>query len=312
MINFILSFDYELAWGSFDKINASYLTENVINSNEAASRLLQINEQMEVPATWAIVGLMLPSALGHKDKLDLLDAKFQKSVLASDVFSEIDEQAASALLEMPTGFFAKVIDSPSQEFASHTFSHLYALEVDDDAMSNDFKYMAEVCAENKVGRPSSLVMPKNQVTEVAIACAAESGVKIIRVNPNNWLYSTREHGRIEAKVIRLLRFLDAFLPVSELFVTKSQVLGTGCTEGNFFFRPDVGIGALDYIHYLRFKLMLHICRWRKRDLHMWSHPHNFGRDINRSLRNYVRALTYVLKLKSAGKIEMKNMGHLID
>jgi hypothetical protein len=44
---------------------------------------------------------------------------------------------------------------------------------------------------------------------------------------------------------------------------------------------------------------------------MWSHPHNFGDDMERSMRNYVRLLSYVVKQKAAGKIDMKNMQQLI-
>ena len=312
MINFILSLDYELGWGTFDKARPNYLTRNVANSTKAASQVFATNEELRIPATWAVVGLMFPGSLDFREKVELLDRKYKKEVPAHDVFSRFDKDTASKLLEMPTGFVKKIMKSTCQEFASHTFSHFYSLSVDEALMRDDFQQMCAVFDEIGEKGPVSLVMPKNQVTVKVIDFAKEYGIKIIRVNPCNWLYSTRVHGSIESKVIRALRFLDAFLPVNEMFYSRSYSLDIHITEGNFHFRPNFRFKLLNLIHFGRFKLLLFICRLKKRDVHMWSHPHNFGRDIEGSLRNYKRMLEYVLKLNAAGKIGLINMSRLAN
>jgi len=312
VIDFVLSFDYELGWGLFDKVDPSYLSRNVVNSNKAVGELLQENERLEVPATWAIVGLMLPGPLDTNARLALLDAKFRRSKSASVAFARFDNTEACELLTVPPELFARITGTPGQEFASHTFSHLYLLEADAQALAEDFRLMAEACACAGVQPPRSLVMPKNQVTIEAVECAARNGIRIIRINADNWLYSTRQHGALEARIVRVLRYLDAFLPVCELFGGRERLYGVAATEGNFFFRPDTGLVLLDYLHYLRFRMLVTACRWRRRDVHMWTHPHNFGRNIERSVRNYRRILKYVAKLRSSGKLAMKNMGQLIE
>ena len=55
----IISLDFELHWGVFQSVNeSSPYMQNLLNTPEAISGMLEIFEKRNISATWAIVGLL--------------------------------------------------------------------------------------------------------------------------------------------------------------------------------------------------------------------------------------------------------------
>jgi hypothetical protein len=82
------------------------------------------------------------------------------------------------------------------------------------------------------------------------------------------------------------------------------------TVGNIFFRPDCGNAIADYLHFKRVVLGLLFCKFTGRNFHMWTHPHNFGVDVERSMRNYERILLYLRKEEVCGNVVFRKMDEL--
>jgi len=311
-INFTFSLDYELAWGVFDKLGKSYLLSNVARANTAAREILDINNRDNFPTTWAVVGVALDKSITTDKKILLVDSDFTKDASAFEFLSGISEVDLESLLNIPDGFIKDLDSSPHQELASHTFSHFYSLDVDDSLVERDFERMNEVYDFLGVNRPVSLVLPKNLATRKVIDKAVSFGIKVVRKNPNTWLYAPRKHGSFERRIIRVLRYLDSFFPVGEFFSRKESDDAVCVTEGNFFFRPSFASAVLDRLHFFRFKLFVYGCMFTGRDVHIWSHPHNFGGDVGRSIGNYKRMVDFVKNMESSGRLDLKTMGELCE
>ena len=142
--------------------------------------------------------------------------------------------------------------------------------------------------------------------------AQSSGFTCIRVNPDNFLYRTQNHGKYKRFLIRVLRYLDAYLPINEMIWKKYKQAKSAVhlSVGNIFFRPDCGCQILDYMHFLRVVLALKFCEVTGRNFHIWTHPHNFGGNVSASINNYERLLRYFMKKHARSNIEFKNMRDL--
>jgi hypothetical protein len=309
MTKVFFSYDYELLWGVWDKTSPQYLANNVAGANSVVEAIIKTHQAHGIPATFAIVGAMLEG--GAADEL------FRKTGRPEEEFGRFKEVLQTSdgdvLKANPTGI-SEILNDDLFEIGSHTYSHCYALESSEAVIRSEFAAMNEVF-ERKFGHlPKSLVMPKNQTTPLALDVASEYGIEVVRVNPDSWLYRPVEHGGAKAKLIRLLRYADAYLPVLELFPDRSEnehsSQGLVLNRGQYFFRPDLGNRIADRAHLLRLCVALRRCIVREDSCHFWSHPHNFGRNPERSIHNLNRLLRKIRQLADDGKVSAHRMDEI--
>lgn len=305
MINVYISYDYELCWGVWDKLPASYARSHVMRANEAARALIAVHREYQVPASWAIVGAMLETVAPEE-----IMQQTQRSADTIGAFRTYLEQldpAHTNLFRADDDVIAALRDDPLLEPASHTFSHVYALEEEPVVLEDDFERFAKVFGDTFKTTPVSLVFPKNQSTETAIEIARSHGFQVMRVNPLNWLYEQRVRAGLEAKAIRILRFLDAFLPIQECFADRAKDRDPELCVGQYFLRPVFRTKLQDVLHLGRLKLGLAYCKFRGRPCHFWTHPHNFGSNPERSVANARHLFSYLKQQEQLGLIKLCRM-----
>lgn len=120
---FNICFDFELAWGRFDKVfDEDYLAQARLTREEIVPALLAILERHKLSATWAVVGhLMLLACDGVHRELesycpDHCPNWFSRDTGGADDGSSVwmCRDAIKQIAECPT----------PQELASHSFSHV--------------------------------------------------------------------------------------------------------------------------------------------------------------------------------------------
>ena len=128
------------------------------------------------------------------------------------------------------------------------------------------------------------VFPKNITLERAVREYSEH-FDFIRVNSKSWLYRSSKKGVSRFK--RILRYIDTFLPLYEIFCDKTVELNLdNYVIGTHFFRGNLkGIALL--LHVFRLKLGVRYLNIRGRDAHVWSHPHNFSGNL-RAIKEFVK------------------------
>lgn len=296
-----VSFDYELSWGTYEMTPRAYASSNVVRANEAASALVALHERLQFPATWAVVGAAVDASpirerLARCSTIGTPVGRLEPYLLA------VEEDRRDACRNIPETTVAAIAASRVQELGSHTYAHGYADELSVESWERDFAAFREL----GLNAGSLFVAPKNLLTRELIAMAAAEGFSNVRVNPDNWLYRTRSRKSILMPLVRLLRIADAFVPVNELLTVLAgeRVVTPRTLVGNFFFRPALRWNWLDWLHLVRFRVWLLFAVATGRDVHLWSHPHNYGSDVVRALRNHERVLHMLAAAAAKGHVRL--------
>jgi peptidoglycan/xylan/chitin deacetylase (PgdA/CDA1 family) len=308
MTDVYFSYDYELLWGVWDGTGDGYAKRNVAAANDVAARLVDVHSKHRIPATFAIVGAML-------EDMPPLDIMTQAGRTQDDLkrFESvfIPKAANNDMVRVNETALAEMVESPLFEIASHTFTHFYALKASDALIKKEFEAFRRILKDKTGEVATSLVMPKNQMTPAALAVAADYGITVVRMNPDSWLYRPVNRAGVLAKVIRLLRFADTFVPLLELFIDRSrnvtEISNVKVNKGPYFVRPLLRFGFLNWLHRQRLKIGFHYCALRKMDCHFWSHPHNFGANPDAAMDNFSKLLIWLKAKETKGLVVFKLM-----
>ncbi|WP_350340021.1 hypothetical protein [Paraflavitalea speifideaquila] len=111
------------------------------------------------------------------------------------------------------GIIQAILQYPGQELGSHTFSHYYCLEQQQEPRA----FEADLQAAQKAAalfnsKLTSLVFPRNQFNPAYLKTCYEQGITTIRSNPANWFWSPVTN-KGSGLVRKLVRTADAYIQV---------------------------------------------------------------------------------------------------
>ena len=280
---FVISLDFELMWGMFDKVTEASYGENIRATHEVVPRLLNLFEKHDIHATWAFVGL-----LSFTDSVTVTaSARQLAKPLRAERIIGLHSPDEADCANHPRHYFApellQAIAVPRKELASHTFSHYYVLEdqVGGEAVvrtaSADYAAMHSI--GNQLGTPlTSLVFPRNQWSETALTIASQHGITCFRGTEHNFLYRSRSDRSQNNRLIRALRLLDNYCNLTGHHthaVNKDGSLTN--VPASRFLRPYSR--KLFFIEWLRLRRIKNAMTYAAKTntcYHLWWHPHNFG------------------------------------
>ncbi len=320
----VISLDFELMWGMFDKVTPNTYGEQIRGVHTAIPRILDLFQQHDIHATWATVGMLLyPDFTSLRHATDKLRAKpaYTNPVLSAyQHLSTLDSNADPALYFAPE-LAQQISQTPHQEFASHTFSHYYCLEAQAgnvrDAFASDC--IALHTATRTFAEPAtSIVFPRNQWSLEALQVCAEQGYTAFRGTENHFIYRARNESNKTNILLRGLRFLDRYLNLTGHHTYLSSNLSIYRKVGSLVNIPasrqlhpySKKLSFLEKLKLQRIKSSMTHAAKRGEVFHLWWHPHNFG--VNQT-ENFVM-LTDILKhfshLQKTYGMQSQNMHEL--
>lgn len=287
---FVISLDYELHWGVFDIMSVEDYFENLINTEKAVNEMVTLSDSYEVRLTFATVGFLFAT-----DKNELLrfvpDDKPEYSNSKLDPYSFL-QSVGDTKKEAPFHYASESIKDLSQnerhEIGTHTFSHYYCRE---DAQTKeqfdaDLK-SAIAIAQVKGISLKSIVFPRNQVREDYLEVCVANGITSYRgtemagaYNPSISMPTIMKRG---------LRIIDSYLnimghhtlPVSDLVKDKGTCVNLPSSR---FFRPfNSQLQLLNSLKIRRIKKSMTYAAKEGHLYHLWWHPHNFGKDLDKNI-----------------------------
>lgn len=281
---FILSLDFELFWGfgGFERNFLNGYKGNVQNALRALDEILKICEKYGVKVTIAYVGAM---RLSSREQFlnDYLSASFSNEALSShSLISVFSDLVSEDLL-----FCKDKIDSlgrnPMVELASHTFSHYYCLEQGQtsEEFSRDLEY-----GHRLNGVMSSIIFPRNQVSEEYLKICEEYGFTHYRGFTPDWLWKP-EASSSRYSIKGLLRLLDTYFPITGNRTYKIPEHRGGIINipSSIFLRPyNKRLSFLESLKVHRIKHSMKVAAKKGECFHLWWHPHNFGANMKENLR----------------------------
>lgn len=294
---FIISLDFELHWGIADVCDLESKKDYFDATRESIPKVLALFEKYSIHATWATVGFLFA-----ENKAQLLEfSPLNKPSYANAILNnynlfahELGNDESDDPYHYAPSLIRKIIATPNQELATHTFSHYYCNEPGQtkEQFDADLKAAQKLAQQNFGKQLQSLVFPRNQFNLDYIAVAKANGIKVVRSNPDKWFWKG------DTTPMRLARSVDTLFPVGNPAThgmkMENDVLLLPATR---FLRPYTSNEKpLQWLKFRRIKSEMKFAAKHNLDYHLWWHPHNFGYSTEENLAYLEEILQYYMKL----------------
>ncbi|MEO8590920.1 MAG: polysaccharide deacetylase family protein [Flavobacteriales bacterium] len=317
--HFVISLDLELYWGMRDTRTLEAYGTNILGVRDALPRMLRAFDAHDVKATFATVGLLF-----FDDKEAMLRGLpgerpgYVNKALSpyTDHFQRVGTNEAEDRFNFGASLVRMIQEHPTHEIACHTFSHYYCLE----RGQTEGEFAADLNAAKRAAASfgvelKSFVFPRNQYNERYLGICRAQGIITYRGNERSWLYQARNREQ-ETTMRRGLRLLDTWLNLSghNCHTLSAPPPGQPLDiPASRFLRPwNRRWNALEGLRLRRItKAMEHAARTGQ-VFHLWWHPHNFGRDVEKNIAFLERILGHYQHLNKQHGFESMTMRTLAE
>ncbi|MBB6681528.1 polysaccharide deacetylase family protein [Aequorivita sp. 609] len=306
---FIISLDFELHWGGVEKWDIEKKQEYFLETIKFIPELLEIFKENSIRVTWATVGFLFA-----KDKKQLLDfspidtPSYNRNELSYyNYFPKLGNDKDEDPFHFAPHLIQKILSTPGQELASHTFEHYYCIESGQtvEQFDADLKAAQAIAQENFGVTLKSLVFPRNQLNGSYLEVVKKNGIKVVRSNPNVWFWN-KSYGKITS----LFRAMDTLFPISKslCFDKPLEIDGVLHLPASRFYRPyKKGEEKIQRYKIRRIKSEMTYAAKHNLNYHLWWHPHNFGEDIENNKIQLLEILEHFEILKGKYNFGSANM-----
>jgi hypothetical protein len=316
---FIISLDFELHWGGFEKWDIENYRTYFLNTRQIIPEMLKLFEQFDVHVTWATVGLLFHEDYNSlKAHLPTEQPSYADTRLSAYKYmkhSGIGENEVEDPFHYALSLIRKIINTPNQELASHTFAHYYCNESGQTVQQFSADLQAAQTAAAGINRKlTSLVFPRNQFNDQYLKACYEAGFTAVRSNPGDWFWNIETHQETFWK--RINRGLDAYFPLGNRNTFKSEDIKARqgfpvCIPASRLLRPyrpkELFLNKLKIA-----RITSEMTRAAKAGevYHLWWHPHNFGHYPSQSLRDLKKILEHYDYCRKTYAMQSMSMGEL--
>lgn len=309
---FTISLDFELHWGVSEHRTVESYGENLQNTSKVIEQLLELFKEFGIHATWATVGMLfcekreeLASYVEVGDRPQYNNSKLSNYRLIPEVGKNYREDPFHFALPL----IREIAKVKGQEIATHTFSHYYCLE---KGQSNDnFRQdilAALAIAEKEQYKINSIVFPRNQYERTHLTLLEQLGLLTYRGNEQHWMYQPRSRAN-ESALRRLTRLIDSYIKVSgdntHEINFKDKLINVPSSR---FLRPyNSKFAIFDGLRLNRICTEMSHAAKHNRLYHLWWHPHNFGKKLDKNILFLRKILTHFSNLNDKFGFQSKSM-----
>ncbi|MCC5936237.1 MAG: polysaccharide deacetylase family protein [Lunatimonas sp.] len=307
---FVISLDFELHWGRFDKVSARGQELYYARAREAVPRLLDLFSEFDLSVTWATVGMLLAE---NREEWRTYHPSIQP-LFNSETYSAYrwyERNTTPDSLLFAPDLAKRIASYPKQEIGCHTHSHFYTREA--GACNESFRadlQAAKCIVTEKLGlKMRSLVFPRNQYSPETIRIAGEEGFDFLRTNPEDW-YWRDPHDNQLAK--RLFRTGDSMVPLGRKtsYPLDKMRFDSGPLKvpASRFFRPfQPKVPWINHMKLQRIMQEMSLAAHLGEVYHLWWHPHNHGHYLEETLVEVRKVLNHYLQLHEQYGMESMSM-----
>lgn len=286
----VISLDFELMWGMIDVASPEgYGQSNVANVPFVIDEMLKLFLKYGVHASFATVGMMF-----YKDKKSLLNnlvdnqptyIKTNISPYQNNYINNIQEQHKG--LYFAPNLINMIANTDGMEVGTHTFCHYYCNEKGQtpEQFRTDIRCAKEIAKKNAI-EISSIIFPRNQVSEAYLTICREEGICIYRGNADKFF--NQKKGYISVTYQRICRLLDNYMNISgKTSYSANEVFAHGMynIRASRFLRPySKKLLCIEGLRLRRIKHEITKAAKNKEIYHLWWHPHNFGANTKENIK----------------------------
>ncbi|MDW8425640.1 MAG: polysaccharide deacetylase family protein [Meiothermus sp.] len=310
-----ISLDLELYWGVRDKLSLEQYRVNLLGERQAVPALLELFSRYEIHATWAVVGfLFFESKSQLLENLPRRKPHYTHASLSPYlVLDQIGHDEHDDPYHYAPSLVRRIMATPHQELASHTFSHYYPLERGQTL--EDFREDLEAAlrvAQAYGSRPTTLVFPRNQTHPEYLKVCRELGFRVYRGNEEIWFYEAQSDERLTL-LHRASRFLDTYFNIAgtHAYPLPKPQDGLINVPSSRFLRPyNQRLWFLEPLRRRRIVRSLKYAAETDQVYHLWWHPHNFGVNLEQNLAFLESVLKTFDKFRHQYRMQSLNMAEV--
>lgn len=303
---FLFSLDTELAWGYFDQYRPGRFSNGGVWERKAVQRLLDIFDEFEISATWAVVGHMFFASCEKCEICPVLEWK-GKHLSFEQIYDTADQ----------LWYGADVIDLLQARGARHEIGfHGYTHKVFDERIMTDAEAKTEITewrrlAARKNITPYSVVFPRNRAGH--LKAFKEAGYICYRgdeLRPKGSRFTLLRKAMNVFDLIFQFRTPLVYDPILD----ESGLVNLPASRWLFGMNRRVE-AALDMVGLanLRIRPMVEAVKHAARQgriVHIWAHPEEFKTDGDfEKLRYLLKHVADEVKNGSMQSITMIDMAH---
>jgi peptidoglycan/xylan/chitin deacetylase (PgdA/CDA1 family) len=319
---FVVSLDFELFWGMTDATTLEAYQDNIAGERTAIPRMLKLFSEYDIHATWATVGMLM--ARNKTELLSLLPPHDLRPTYPDPRMStyhyiehtKLGESESDDIYHYGSSLVEQILKTPNQELANHTFSHYYAVDgsTNSDAiLARDLDAHAAIAKTYGV-TTSSIVFPRNQVSDAALSVLKEKGMTAYRGTEDHFLYRARGY-QDQSLFIRALRLVDHYINISGNHTyprAKGHPSHITNIPSSRFLRPYMKTLAwLEPLRMLRIKRAMTRAAKHGEVFHLWWHPHNFGINQKENFNNLTNILEHFKMLQEEYGMRSMSMREVV-
>jgi peptidoglycan/xylan/chitin deacetylase (PgdA/CDA1 family) len=310
----IISLDFELHWGRFDKIPLAGALDYYREARRAIPKMLELFEQNGIHATWATVGsLMAENEEEWRHYAPELRPSYYATKYSAYHWFDSEEKIYEEALFAPD-LVRQVIACPYQEIGSHTFSHYYTCE----AGQNGEEFRSDLQAAKKIAKEKfglglhSLVFPRNQVDFPSLDIVREEGFKTARTNPNDWYWRNTHRENLIKRLFRTGDTLVALGEKTSYTMPPKNEDGFLALPASRLLRPYRKTSLFNQKRINRIKEEMEMAARLGEVYHLWWHPHNFGHFPGENLHGLETVLRHFKRLEGEYGMASRGMGGVMS
>jgi peptidoglycan/xylan/chitin deacetylase (PgdA/CDA1 family) len=315
---FTISLDFEIHWGVSDHRTIESYRENLMNVPVVIDRLLKLFEKNNIHATWATVGMLF---CYNKQELESWVHPADQPTYSNNKLSnysiiyEAGENESDDPFHYGQSIIQKILNTPGQELATHTFSHYYCLEPGQTLLQFEKDIHAAIKIHQRENNiPMSIVFPRNQYSDQYLEICKQNDVLCYRGNYNSWMYKA-EAKSTESFFKRIARIADNYLPFTgSRYVFIEKVFpGMVNIPASCFLRPyNKKMSFLEPLRLLRIKNEMNAATKKNAIYHLWWHPHNFGKNVDENFKILESILDHFQQLKKKSGMVSLSMKEIYE
>ena len=304
----VISLDFELLWGVFDKVDWRNRKEYFQNTRELIPEMLRLFEVYGVSCTWATVGMLFNENWEewNQNIPKILPEYVDRNLDAYKYGNSIQNKETEELCFAPD-LINQIKDRPGQEIGTHTYSHYYCLEPGQnvDSFNLDLQKSKQLAEKFEI-ELKSLVFPRNQYNSSYLEVFKDIGLQTVRTNPEVWYWKNTQQDSLQKKIIRTG---DAYIGLNNKSYTYIPEIAPGISgqKASRLLRPNSGRNFLDRARIKRIQSEMSSAAKNNEVYHLWWHPHNFGGKPEKNLLELKVILEHFKTCKNKFGFQSLNM-----
>jgi peptidoglycan/xylan/chitin deacetylase (PgdA/CDA1 family) len=311
----VISLDFELLWGVFDKISLEEKELYFKNTRSLISEILNLFTHYNIHATWATVGMLFNSNWEEWERnIPNVLPEYSNDALSAYKFGKRIKSKETEIFCFAKNLIRQIYNTNYQEIATHTYSHYYCLEHGQDINSfeSDLKQCIKLAQEIDVDL-KSLVFPRNQFNLEYLKVCYDNGIENVRTNPTNWYWRDVKN---DSLVNKIFRTGDAYIgPKNKAYYIEEIKVVNGMPMSQRASRLLRPFSTNKFINNLKLHRIIQEMTYaaqQKQIYHLWWHPHNFGDNPKGNLDDLRIILEHYMFCKKTYNFSSASMSEIND